>query len=103
MMIHSKRVLIPMQHVIDGVTLSFGVSRTDLLSDRRPRRIVDARHVAMWLGRTYLQLSFPDIGSALRRDHTSVMHGVRRVEADRSLITKGKDIAVTFLREKRHG
>jgi len=34
----------------------------------------------MWLARWHTPLSYPDIGRSFRRDHTSVMYGVSRVE-----------------------
>ena len=49
-------------------------------SRRRP--LVDARQVAMYVTRNMTELSFPDIGKAFgNRDHTTVMHACRKIEA----------------------
>lgn len=44
--------------------------------DRRPR-IVAARHLAMRVAH-YAGVSFAEIGRVMGRDHTSVMHAVRK-------------------------
>jgi hypothetical protein len=36
----------------------------------------------MWLARDLTQLTLPQIGRAMNRDHASVLHGVRRVERE---------------------
>ena len=60
----------------------FGVSVGALTSDRRQRRIAWPRHVAMYLCRRHTPLSLPRIGRAFRkRDHTTVMYAVDKVEA----------------------
>ena len=64
------------------VCSSTGVSKRELLAANRSQKIVNARHVAMWLLRRHTFLSLPAIGRILHRDHSSVLHGVRRVEAE---------------------
>jgi len=69
------------QHIKQLVAREAEVAVIDLVSFRRQRRVVDARHVAMWLMRRYTPLSFPQIARVLERhDHSTVMHGVRKVE-----------------------
>jgi chromosomal replication initiator protein len=64
----------------DAVCEVFGVSWVDLISNRRAGPVVHARHAAMWLARWHTFASYPEIGRAFRRDHTSIIHGVSRVE-----------------------
>lgn len=57
-----------------------GVALNDLLSDRRPVAIVRPRQEAMYLAKTMTPASLPAIGRRLGgRDHTTVMHGVRKI------------------------
>jgi chromosomal replication initiator protein len=68
----------------------FNVSKHDLLSARRTRAIVRPRQIAMYLAKTMTPRSFPEIGKRFGgRDHTTVLHAVRKVEelaaADNSL------------------
>lgn len=59
-----------------------GVHAADLRSERRNAPIVKARQILYWLARRYTQHSLPRIGEkAGGRDHTSVLHGIRRVDA----------------------
>jgi hypothetical protein len=62
-----------------AVTLFFDVTDEDL--DRRTRRVRMARirQIAFYLCRTHTTRSLPAIGRAFDRDHTTVLHGVRRV------------------------
>ncbi len=63
-----------------AVGARFGVTLIDLLSDRRDRPTAKARQVAMWLARHATLHSLPEIGRHFgRRDHTTVMHAVGRV------------------------
>ncbi len=67
-------------HVISD---QYGVTVEDLLSKKRSRDIAMPRQVAMYLMRSLTQLSTTAIGQALGgRDHTTVMHGCEKVEAD---------------------
>ena len=63
------------------VCCAFGISQLDLLSRRRGRVQARPRQVAMWLARHATPCSLPEIGRAFDRDHTTVMHGIERVEA----------------------
>jgi chromosomal replication initiation ATPase DnaA len=60
----------------------FSVELNEILSDRRDRRTAMARHVAMYLARDLTLRSFQEIGLRFGgRDHSTVVHGVKRVEA----------------------
>jgi chromosomal replication initiator protein len=63
------------------VATHFNVSKHDLLSARRTRAIVRPRQIAMYLAKTMTPRSFPEIGKRFGgRDHTTVLHAVRKVE-----------------------
>jgi chromosomal replication initiator protein len=59
-------------------TYAFRVS--DLKSERRAQALVSARHIAMWLAKELTQCSYPLIGREFDRDHTTVMHAVRKID-----------------------
>lgn len=63
--------------VLTAVSLEFGVTLEDLLSERRQAPIAEARQAAMALAQRCLSYSLPKIGRLLRRDHTTVLHGIR--------------------------
>jgi len=58
----------------------YGVSIADLRSQKRTKRVVEPRQVAMYLARELTDASLPSIGRAFGgRDHTTVMHAVQKV------------------------
>lgn len=64
------------------VAITFGVQLFSMISHRRPRRLARPRQVAMYLARRMTTRSFPEIGRSFgNRDHATVMHAVRRIEA----------------------
>ncbi len=63
------------------VAREYGITVEDILSARRTRAIVLPRQVAMFLAKTMTPRSLPDIGRRFGdRDHTTVIHGVRKIE-----------------------
>lgn len=63
----------------------FGITMDDMLSKRRSRAIARPRQAAMYLAKTLTTRSLPDIGRRFGgRDHTTVIHAVKRIEALRS-------------------
>jgi chromosomal replication initiator protein len=63
------------------VARHYNVSKTELLSNRRTRTIVKPRQVAMYLSKVLTPRSLPEIGRRFGgRDHTTVLHAVRKIE-----------------------
>lgn len=69
------------RRIIDQVAAHYSVSKVQLLGSARAAHIALARHMAMHLCRELHGHSLPRIGSAFNRDHTSVLHAVRRIAA----------------------
>jgi chromosomal replication initiator protein len=69
----------------------FNLKQADLLSERRTRAVARPRQIAMWLCKQHTTRSYPDIGRRFGgRDHTTVLHGVRKIE---ELMPKDDQIA----------
>ena len=63
------------------VARHYNVSKTELLSNRRTRTIVKPRQIAMYLAKIMTPRSLPEIGRRFGgRDHTTVLHAVRKIE-----------------------
>jgi len=59
----------------------FSLKQADLISERRTRAVARPRQAAMWLAKQLTTRSLPDIGRRFGgRDHTTVLHAVRRIE-----------------------
>ena len=56
-------------------------SRSDILSERRTAAVVRPRQIAMYLSKLLTLRSLPEIGRRFGgRDHTTVLHAVRKIE-----------------------
>ena len=63
----------------------YKIKVAEFFSRRRTRAIARPRQIAMWLCREVTSHSYPEIGSAFGgRDHTTVIHAVRTIEALRA-------------------
>jgi chromosomal replication initiator protein len=63
------------------VSEHYNIRLSDMLGPKRLRQIARPRQVAMWLAKQLTTRSLPEIGRRFGgRDHTTVMHGVRRIE-----------------------
>jgi len=59
----------------------YALKMSDLLSARRAREVARPRQVAMYLAKKLTPRSLPEIGRRFGgRDHTTVMHAVKRIE-----------------------
>ena len=64
-----------------AVCSRFGLTPEMLRGPRRERGIARPRQIVMFLAREMTPLSYPRIGAHLGRDHTTILHGERRVRA----------------------
>lgn len=74
-----KRVKI--EEIQKLVASRYNVSRSDILSERRTAAVVRPRQIAMYLSKALTLRSLPEIGRRFGgRDHTTVLHAVRKIE-----------------------
>ena len=66
--------------IVRTVASYYGVECKDVVSKSKSKMPTRSRHVAMYLARTLTQHSLPEIGRSFSRDHTVVLHAVRRIE-----------------------
>ena len=63
------------------VASHYNISRADILSSRRTANVVRPRQIAMYLSKVLTLRSLPEIGRRFGgRDHTTVLHAVRKIE-----------------------
>jgi len=69
--------------IIKAVADHYKLKQTALKGKRRVKSLVTARHIAMYLLKTELDLPLVEIGRWFSgRDHTSVLHAVKKIEKD---------------------
>lgn len=66
--------------IITAACRVFGCGYKDILSGRKGEHVTKARRAVYYLARELTKSSFPQIGRALRKDHTTVMSGIKRAE-----------------------
>ena len=67
--------------IISQVCKFYSVDESVLRGTQRTRGVSEARQMSMYLIRKLTNLSLPDIGNEFAKDHTTVMHAIRKVEA----------------------
>ena len=74
---------IKIEDILRIISRHFGVSKGDLLSQRRHRSVVWPRQVGMYLAKQLTARSLPEIGRRFgNRDHTTVLHAIRKIEGE---------------------
>ncbi len=74
---------IKIEDILKVVSRHFGVSKGDILSQRRHRSVVWPRQVGMYLAKQLTSRSLPEIGRRFgNRDHTTVLHAIRKIEGE---------------------
>lgn len=72
---------IKIEDILRIISRHFGVSKHDLLSQRRHRSVVWPRQIGMYLAKQLTHRSLPEIGRRFgNRDHTTVLHAIRKIE-----------------------
>ena len=91
--------LVSIENIQKTVADYFKIRVADLLSKRRSRSIARPRQIAMTLAKELTNHSLPEIGDAFGgRDHTTVLHGCRRIAALRETEKRVDDDYMNLLR-----
>lgn len=71
------------EDILRIISRHYGVSKGDLLSQRRHRSVVWPRQIGMYLAKQLTARSLPEIGRRFgNRDHTTVLHAIRKIESE---------------------
>lgn len=73
-----RRVTI--EEIQQKVAERYGIRVSEMQSKRRERTVARPRQVAMYLAKALTPRSLPEIGRKFDRDHTTVIHAVKKVE-----------------------
>ncbi len=78
----------------------FNLHVHDIIGSKRPKNIAEPRMIAMYLSRKLTNHSLPEIGMAFGgRNHATVIHGVRQVEAECEADEQTKKTVATLRRQ----
>ncbi|MCW8854679.1 MAG: chromosomal replication initiator protein DnaA [Gammaproteobacteria bacterium] len=91
--------LVTIDNIQKTVAEYYKIRNSDLLSNRRSRSITRPRQVAMALSKELTNHSLPEIGAAFGgRDHTTVLHGCRKIAELRESDSKINEDYTNLLR-----
>ena len=80
---------ISVENIQKTVADYYKIKVADMYSKKRPASIARPRQIAMYLAKELTQKSLPEIGELFGgRDHTTVLHAVRKMAAERQLMTE---------------
>ena len=80
-LLKSNNKKITIEEIQKRVAEHFNIRLTDMHSPRRSRSVARPRQIAMYLAKSITSRSLPEIGRKFGgRDHTTVMHAVKKIE-----------------------
>ena len=82
--------------IISQVCKFYNVDEIILRGSQRTKNVAEARQIAMYLIRKLTNLSLPDIGLEFAKDHSTVLHSIRKVESD---LKKGDTVLQNNIRD----
>jgi len=86
--------------------LAIGAPVAWLVSQHRQAPIVTTRHIAGWIGVRCYHRSYPLVGRILHRDHTTILHSVRKIDrliAERGLTVPADPMAAALYLNRELG
>lgn len=76
----AEPVSVTVDKIFSTIFKKYNIPRDDLIGSRRTKEIAFARHVTVYLIRTITEMSLPNIGKVMGRDHSTVMSSLDAVE-----------------------
>lgn len=61
---------------VDAIARQYNVSPNQIFCKQKSQHISEVRHACMWLIRNRMRMTYPMIGRAMQRNHSTIIHGV---------------------------
>lgn len=74
----NEPVSVTIDKIIDSVSNAFGVTSSDIRSDKRQAEITQTRQAAMYIIKEITDLTLKDIGGYFGKNHATVVHSVKQ-------------------------
>lgn len=78
----SIEIRLDVKTILQSISNTFNVSVSDLQSENRSKRMSHPRQIAMYFLREYTNLSTTDIAKELKKNHSTVVYGVQRIQKE---------------------
>lgn len=76
----AEPVTVTVDKIFAAVYRKYNIKREDIISGKRTKDIANARHITVYAIRTITDMSLPNIGKIIARDHSTVMSSIESVE-----------------------
>ena len=98
--IRSERSYTP-EYIIEKTATFYDLSPEDILGKGKTKNIAAARQMATYLMRKLTTLTLEEIGGVLNRDHSTILHSIRKIEdsvnTDAALSDTVRDITANIM------
>jgi chromosomal replication initiator protein len=76
----AEPVSVTVDKIFTMVHKKYGIPKEDIIGSRRTKEIAFARHVTSYLIRNITEMSLPNIGKLLGRDHSTIISSINTIE-----------------------
>ncbi len=77
----AEPVTVTVDKIFAAVYKKYSIKREDIVSGKRTKDIANARHITVYIIRSVTDMSLPNIGKIIARDHSTVMSSLETVES----------------------
>ncbi|HFC76802.1 MAG TPA: chromosomal replication initiator protein DnaA [Candidatus Moranbacteria bacterium] len=78
-LISKEKNSVSKKDIVQTITTFFEISKDDLLGISRKKNIALPRQITMYLFKKELKMSYPEIGSFFKRDHTTALYAFNKI------------------------
>jgi chromosomal replication initiator protein len=76
----AEPVTVTVDKVFASVYKKYNIKREEIVSSKRTKEIANARHITVYIIRQITDMSLPNIGKIIERDHSTVISSIETVE-----------------------
>ena len=76
----AEPVTVTVDKIFASVQKKYNIKREDIVSSKRTKDIANARHITVYTIRSVTDMSLPNIGKIIDRDHSTVLSSIEAVE-----------------------
>ncbi|QZX49151.1 DnaA ATPase domain-containing protein [Mycoplasma sp. E35C] len=84
------------KYVFEKIKHHFGIDEETIKSSKRKNDIVQARHICMYVLKNVYNKNLSQIGKLLKKDHTTVKHGIEKIHEEMQTDPVLKDFIENF-------
>ena len=76
----AEPVTVTVDKIFAAVYRKYNIKKEEIISSKRTKEIANARHITVYIIRQITDMSFPNIGKIIERDHSTVLSSLDTVE-----------------------